>query len=86
METKRNDSGWYTITVDGHRFNAETMARVTEGEETYGWRLLREIPITWAGLAADGEPYYELEWCNDFCTLWECKEAAQETANDLNEK
>lgn len=79
MKTTRNDAGHYTIKTDGHRFTAETLERLTEGAETTGgWRLLIETPIE------GHDDLFDVEWCNDFATLWECKEAAQLTADDKN--
>jgi hypothetical protein len=72
MKTKRIESGNYEITVGGHHFTAETLDDLGGRK---GWRLLIQDEDACSGW----------EWCNDFATLWECKEAAVLSANDRNE-
>jgi hypothetical protein len=66
IKTTRECRGSYKIEVGGYEFTAETLEFIyDDGSKTAsdGWRLL---------IVEDGQP----EWCNDFMTLWECKEAA----------
>ena len=76
MKTTKIDTGYYAITVNGITFEAETMERATEGRENDGWRLLIREPEP--DLEDD---CYHLEWCNDFWTLKECKDAAEQIAS-----
>lgn len=74
MKVKRIKSGHYRLEVGGRFFQAGALDVVTEEERYGGWRLLLE---------KGGTPP-EFDWCNDFWTLKQCKEAAQKTADELN--
>jgi hypothetical protein len=79
MKTKRIESGNYEITVGGHHFTAKTLEYIYDDPDDLGGRK------GWRLLIQDEDACSGWEWCNDFATLWECKEAAVLSANDLNE-
>ena len=73
MLIKRIDAGFYTITVEGQTFEAETTKRATEGDRTWGWQLrVAEEDTVYGGV--------NWVWCDEFETLAECKTAAQKEA------
>ncbi len=75
MKTTRIESGSYTIAVGDVNFQATALDVVYDDgshKPGDGWRLLIQ----------DDDEISGWEWCNDFATLWECKEAAEKSAAD----
>ncbi len=72
IKVKRVARGAYELQVGEIRFTALSMDFMYDDDDHHGngWRLMIE----------DADEISGFEWCNDFATLWECKDAAIKSA------